>query len=315
MIRATHLIKRFSGLTAVDDLSFEVERGQITGLLGPNGAGKTTLLRMLTGFLTPTSGEIVIAGRSIRESSLDIRRRVGYLPENCPLYPEMRVDEYLSYRAALKGVPARDIRNQVADSREKCGLADAGKRIIGQLSKGYRQRVGLADALVHDPDLLILDEPTVGLDPNQIREVRELILHLSDRHTILLSTHILPEVEAICRRVLILDRGRLILSDSSENMRRFHAGGCRVYFEMEALEADLRAELAAWPGGELQLRPTDGRWLAGSLNWTGEEDPRPELFRRAAARGWTLREIRVERYSLEDVFVSLTTRETAGGGT
>lgn len=316
MICARNITKRFSGLTAVDRVSFEVARGEVVGLLGPNGAGKTTLLRLLTGYLTASAGELTVAGYPVTASSLEVRQRIGYLPETCPLYPEMRVDEYLSYRAALKRVPRGLIRKRVDGVRERCGLADAGRRIIGKLSKGYRQRVGLADALVHDPDLLILDEPTSGLDPNQIREVRSLIRTLAERHTILLSTHILPEVEAACRRVLIMDRGRMVFSDTAERLRKRGEAVARVSFEVRAPAESVRTELArVAPGAEAILRELDGGWVAGTLDTDGEGDVRPAVFEAAARCGWSLRELRREKESLEDVFVSLTTRETDGGGT
>lgn len=315
MICARNITKRFDGLTAVDRVSFEVARGEVVGLLGPNGAGKTTLLRMLTGYLAPSVGELTVAGYPVTASSLEVRQRIGYLPEACPLYPEMRVDEYLIYRAALKRVPRAMIRKRVDGVRERCGLADAGRRIIGKLSKGYRQRVGLADALVHDPDLLILDEPTSGLDPNQIREVRTLIGSLAERHTILLSTHILPEVEATCRRVLIMDRGRMVFSDTADSLRKRGEVVTRIVFEVRAPGESVRAELTRFaPGAELSLREIGEGWIAGALETCAEGDFRPAVFEAAARCGWSLRELRREQESLEEVFVSLTTRETDGGG-
>ena len=202
---------------AVDDVSFEVARGEIVGFLGPNGAGKTTTMRILACYLPATGGAVNVAGYDVFRDSIEVRRRIGYLPENVPLYPEMRVDEYLNYRARLKGVPPKKRRKRVDEVKGLCGLKDVGRRIIGQLSKGFRQRVGLAESMVHDPDLLILDEPTIGLDPNQIRQVRELIKGLAPRHTILISTHILPEVEMTCQRVLIIHRGRIVASDTRSN--------------------------------------------------------------------------------------------------
>jgi ABC-2 type transport system ATP-binding protein len=316
MICARNITKRFAGLTAVDRVSFEVARGEVVGLLGPNGAGKTTLLRMLTGYLAPSAGDLNVAGYPVTESSLEVRERIGYLPEACPLYPEMRVDEYLAYRAALKRVPRGLIRKRVDGVRERCGLADAGRRIIGNLSKGYRQRVGLADALVRDPDLLILDEPTSGLDPNQIREVRSLIRTLAERHTILLSTHILPEVEATCQRVLIMDRGRMVFSDTAERLRKRGEAAARIAFEVRAPMETARAELALIaPGAEAALREIGEGWVAGVLEADAQGDLRCAVFETATRCGWGLRELRLEKESLEDVFVSLTTRETDGGGT
>ncbi len=218
MIKVENLTKRYAGHTAIQDLSFEVGKGEIMGFLGPNGAGKSTTMRILSSFMPPTSGRASIAGFDIFEQSLQARAHLGYMPENVPLYTDMRVTEYLDYRAALKGVPHRRIAERVGDVKELCGLKEVEKKLIGALSKGYRQRVGLADALVHEPDLLILDEPTSGLDPNQIRQVRDLIKNLGKQHTILLSTHILPEVEMTCSRVIIINKGRIEACDTPENL-------------------------------------------------------------------------------------------------
>src|SRR6202051_2680452 len=212
MIKVENLTKRYAGTTAIKDLSFEVGQGEIMGFLGPNGAGKTTTMRILASFLPPTSGRASVSGFDIFEQSLQARAHLGYMPENVPLYNDMRVTEYLDYRAALKGVPHGRVAERVGDVKELCGLREVERKLIGTLSKGYRQRVGLADALVNKPELLILDEPTIGLDPGQIREVRELIGRLGDRHTVLLSSHILPEVEAACSRVIIINRGRIAAS-------------------------------------------------------------------------------------------------------
>src|SRR5206468_199248 len=216
MIKVENLTKRYAGQPAVRDLNFEVSQGEIMGFLGPNGAGKTTTLRILAGFMPPTSGRATVAGFDVFEQSLQARAHLGYMPENVPLYNDMRVTEYLDYRAALKAVPHRRVAERVGDVKELCGLKEVEKKVIGTLSKGYRQRVGLADALLHEPDLLILDEPTIGLDPNQIRQVRELIKNLGKQHTILLSTHILPEVEMTCSRVI--DRKSTRLNSSHDQI-------------------------------------------------------------------------------------------------
>src|SRR5437763_10672293 len=218
MIKVENLTKRYAGQTAIQDLNFEVSRGEIMGFLGPNGAGKTTTMRILAGFMPTTSGRASIAGFDVFEKSLQAREHVGYMPENVPLYSDMRVTEYLDYRAAIKGVPHRRVAERVGDVKELCGLKEVERKSIGTLSKGYRQRVGLADALLAEPDLLILDEPTIGLDPNQIRQVRELIKNLGKQHTILLSTHILPEVEMPCSRVIIINKGRIEACDTPENL-------------------------------------------------------------------------------------------------
>ena len=230
MIKVENLTKRYAGSTAIEDISFEVDKGEVVGFLGPNGAGKSTTMRILTGYLPATSGRASIAGFDVFEQSLDARRHLGYLPENTPLYTDMRVGEYLKYRASLKGVPGGKVRERVGDVLELCSLRDREKSIIGSLSKGYRQRVGLADALVHDPDLLILDEPTIGLDPNQIRHVRELIKNLAHKRTVLISTHILSEVEIMCSRVVVIHKGKIRASDTAENLLSSHraAGSMRI---------------------------------------------------------------------------------------
>ena len=218
MIKVENLTKRYAGHTAVKDLSFEVERGEIVGFLGPNGAGKSTTMKILSCFLPATGGRASVAGYDVFTQSLEVRQHLGYMPENVPLYTDMRVNEYLEHRAALKGLGGKKLKMRVGEVKELTSLNDVQRKIIGTLSKGYRQRVGLADALVGDPDLLILDEPTIGLDPNQIRQVRDLIKNLGQKHTILLSTHILPEVEMTCSRVIILHKGKIEASDTPQNL-------------------------------------------------------------------------------------------------
>ncbi len=313
MIQVSHLTRRYGRTTAVDDLSFEVARGEVAGFLGPNGAGKTTTLRILCGYLAATAGEAIVAGYDVRRDSLEVRRRIGYLPENCPLYPDMRVDEYLRYRAALKGVPARRVRDRVAAVKAQCGIEEVGHRIIGQLSKGYRQRVGMADALVHEPELLILDEPTIGLDPNQILQTRELIRSLGGRHTILLSTHILSEVEAVCGRALILQHGRCIASDATANLRKLRRGRRRVRVELRAPPEELLRALRALPGAlAAEETAAEGEgWRRATVDCEEDADPRPAIFRAAVERGWDLREVRLEEQRLEDIFVQLTRDDDA----
>jgi ABC-2 type transport system ATP-binding protein len=306
MIKVSGVTKKYPGRVAVDDISFEVKRGEIVGFLGPNGAGKTTTMRMLSGYLQMNSGSIEVAGYNVAEQPIEVRRRIGYLPESCPLYPEMRVDEYLRFRAELKGVKLAARKAKINEVKEQCGLTDVGRRIIGQLSKGYRQRVGLADSLVHDPELLILDEPTVGLDPFQIRQVRELIKSLAQRHTILLCTHILPEVEAICERILIMNQGKLVAADTEENLhKKLHA--CSI-IEME-IEADQNEAIQkvnsvrgvnVRSSNELQ----DG-WLWLEIE-ADSSTMRVELFNLAVNEGWALRELTEQEHSLEDTFVHIT---------
>src|SRR4051794_21727912 len=258
MITVEHLTKRYSGLPAVDDISFEVAKGEIVGFLGPNGAGKSTTMRMLTGYLPPTAGRASIAGYDVFQQSLQARKHLGYLPENTPLYLDMRVGEYLRYRADLKGVPRGKMKERVGDVLALCSLRDVERKMIGSLSKGYRQRVGLADALVHDPDLLILDEPTIGLDPNQIRQVRELIKNLANKRTVLISTHILPEVEIMCSRVIVIHKGRIRASDTAENLLKNHRAAGFVRLEASGAGPDAKAVLTNLAGVKDVAEEKDG---------------------------------------------------------
>jgi ABC-2 type transport system ATP-binding protein len=306
MIKVENLTKRYAGQTAIKDLSFEVGKGEIMGFLGPNGAGKTTTMRILASFMPPTSGRASIAGFDVFEQSLQARSHLGYMPENVPLYNDMRVTEYLDYRAALKGVPHRRISERVGDVKELCGLKEVEKKLIATLSKGYRQRVGLADALLHEPDLLILDEPTIGLDPNQIRQVRELIKNLGKQHTILLSTHILPEVEMTCSRVIIIHRGRIEACDTPENLlgQIRQAGG--VLVEAKVGSDNGAEELRKISGVRDVTTETEGDWKIFSLRTESGVDVRTEVFQLASARRWTVRELSQRRATLEDVFVEIT---------
>lgn len=307
MIKVEGLTKTYAGVTAIQDLNFTVEKGEIVGFLGPNGAGKSTTMRILSCFLPATSGRASVAGFDVASQSREVRSRVGYMPENVALYPEMRVQEYLEYRAALKGVRGRRNRQRVNAVKELCSLRDVEFKLIGALSKGYRQRVGLADALLHDPDLLILDEPTIGLDPNQIRQVRQLVRDLGKRHTILLSTHILSEVEMICNRVLIINRGRIAASDTAENLAgRVRTAGA-VTAEIRADPAQLEAALAALGGvRKAELIPLDDGWQGCTLRIDVQQDPREAIARLAADRQWPLRALGQEQVSLERVFAEIT---------
>src|SRR5271163_2598270 len=250
MIEVANLTKRYGGRTAVSDISFNVARGEIVGLLGPNGAGKSTTMRVLSCFMPATSGTVRVAGFDVFHQSDEVRRRIGYMPENNPLHPDMRVREYLKFRARLKGLGWRRSRERVDTVMEQCSLTDVTKRIIGQLSKGYRQRVGLADALVHEPELIILDEPTIGLDPNQIRSVRQLIKSLAQKHTVLISTHILPEVEMMCSRMLIMLGGKILAADTPENLQKLMAGNSQIIAEIDAPAEELRDVWSQMPGIE-----------------------------------------------------------------
>src|SRR5476651_252720 len=248
MIEAIDLTKRYASRTAVAGISFTVARGEIVGLLGPNGAGKSTTMRILSSFLPATSGTVRVAGFDVFHDSDEVRRRIGYMPENNPLYPEMRVREYLKFRARLKGLGWKKSRERVSTVMEQCSLTDVGRRVIGQLSKGYKQRVGLADALVHEPELIILDEPTMGLDPHQIRSVRQLIKSLAHQHTVLISTHILPEAEMMCSRMLIMYDAKILASDTPENLQRLVAGNGRIIAEIAADANELRECWSQLPG-------------------------------------------------------------------
>src|SRR5213082_1227361 len=306
MIKVENLTKRYAGQTAIRDLNFEVGQGEIMGFLGPNGAGKTTTMRILAGFMPATSGRASIAGFDVFEQSLQARSRLGYMPENVPLYNDMRVTEYLDYRAALKGVPHRRVAERVGDVKELCGLREVERKLIGALSKGYRQRVGLADALVNEPELLILDEPTIGLDPNQIRQVRELIKNLGKQHTILLSTHILPEVEMTCSRVIIVHKGRIEACDTPDNLLNQMRTATGVVLEAKTGKDNGAEELRKVAGVKDVSLTTDGEWQIFSLRAEAGADVREEIFRLAIDRHWTVRELTQRRATLEDVFVELT---------
>src|SRR6266700_7026207 len=306
MIKVENLTKRYAGQTAIRDLNFEVSPDEIMGFLGPNGAGKTTTMRILAGFMPPSSGRASIAGFDVFGKSLQARAHLGYMPENVPLYSDMRVTEYLNYRAALKGVSHRRIPERVGDVKELCGLKDVERKLIGTLSKGYRQRVGLADALVAEPDLLILDEPTIGLDPNQIRQVRELIKNLGRQHTILLSTHILPEVEMTCSRVIIIHKGRIEACDTPESLlgKIRQAGG--VLLEAKVGADNGTEELKKISGVRDVIVNSDGDWKLFSLRVESGVDVREEVFRLATDRHWSVRELTQRRATLEDAFVEIT---------
>ena len=307
MIEVTDLTKRYTGRTAVAGISFTVARGEIVGLLGPNGAGKSTTMRILSCFLPATSGTVRVAGFDVFHQSDEVRRRIGYMPENNPLYPEMRVREYLKFRARLKGLGWRRSRERVTTVMEQCGLTDVARRIIGQLSKGYKQRVGLADALVHEPELIILDEPTIGLDPHQIRAVRQLIKSLAQKHTVLISTHILPEAEMTCNRMLIMYDGKILAADTPENLQRLMAGSSQIIAEIAAPAEELREVWSQMPGIEqFDVSASEGEFQRCALTPHDGYDLRPAIFALALERGWTLRELTRSRHSLEDIYVQVT---------
>jgi ABC-2 type transport system ATP-binding protein len=311
MLDVQGLSKSFYGTPAVSDVSFRVESGEILGFLGPNGAGKTTTMRMITGFLPPNQGRVTLAGVDVATQPLAAKRELGYLPETLALYPEMRVVEYVRFRAELCGVAARDTKARVDEALGKCFIDDVATKPIGNLSKGYRQRVGLAGALVHKPKVLVLDEPTMGLDPRQIVKIRELIRELRKDHTILLSTHILPEVELVCDRVLIIDKGRIVASGTPETLRQdvSQTPGLAVALKGEVPEAD--EVLRQLPGVTHAARIGAAGETRVTLEAGHGSDLREAVFREAITRGWTLLEMTPRQASLEDVFVRLVSRDAA----
>ena len=309
MIEAQNLSRRYGDFTAVDRISFSVNDGEIVGFLGPNGAGKTTAIRMVTGFLPPTSGRVRVAGRNLFEDPVAARREIGYLPENVALYPEMRVNEYLAYRARLEGMSASVAREAIPETLADCLLESVREQIIGTLSKGYRQRVGLATAILHRPKVLVLDEPTVGLDPKQIIAIRELIRKLGRQRTLLLSTHILPEVELLCDRVMIIDKGRIIAEGTPQSLQERWKGDAELRVELKGAPPEAGEAVGSVPG----VVQVDAEGSAFRVRCAPGADPREEIFRLAVARDWVLLELAERRTSLEDVFVRLTTRDSGEG--
>jgi ABC-2 type transport system ATP-binding protein len=308
MIEVENLSKNYSGFRAVQNISFKVAKGEIVGFLGPNGAGKSTTMKILSGYLPPTDGKIRIAGFDVVTESIEVRKRIGYMPENVPLYTDMRVNEFLRFRAELKKVARRNIKDRVEAVKQLCSLKDVENKIIGTLSKGYRQRVGLADAMVHDPDLLILDEPTIGLDPNQIRAVRDLIKDLGQHHTILLSTHILSEVELTCSRVLVINRGRIEASDTPANLTKLVRGGGSIVLEVKAPANDVVGKLkgvADIEDVEVVL-PGDGDWTHAKIFAKPGVDARENIYQVVRQNNWPLRELSRVKATLEEAFVELT---------
>jgi ABC-2 type transport system ATP-binding protein len=312
MIEVQSLTKRYPTRLAVDDVTFSVRQGEIVGFLGPNGAGKTTTMRVLTGFLPPTSGSARVAGHDIVREPNAARASLGYLPETAAVYPELRVREYLTFRARLEGVAGGQVRARVSEAVERCLLADVADRKIDNLSKGFRQRTALAGALVHQPPVLILDEPTIGLDPVQIIKVRETIRELGRDRAVLLSTHILPEVEAVCDRVLIIDRGRIVAEGTPSDLRAKLAGAPVVHVTVKGA-VSVREDLSALSGvASVELEEAPGETRARILCLQGS-DPREEIFRLAVDRGWVLRELARAAMTLEDVFVRLTRHDEGTG--
>lgn len=311
MIQVEGLSKKYARHVAVNNISFSVEKGDIVGFLGPNGAGKTTTMRILTCFLPPTEGKATVAGFDVFEQPFEVKKRIGYLPEAPPLYPEMNVQDYLTFVARLKNVPSGEIKPRTEQVMERCAISDVKSKLISKLSKGYRQRVGLAQAIIHNPDVLILDEPTSGLDPKQINETRELIKNLSGEHTIVLSTHILPEVEAVCKKVIIINKGRLVATDSVENLKNRAGDGTAVQVQVDtANTADavaVRQQLEQVPGVSKVLdRPFSGDRLVFEVESLSGRNVRGDLARAIVHAGWNLLELKSMTLSLEEVFLELT---------
>jgi ABC-2 type transport system ATP-binding protein len=312
VIEVQHLTKRYGRVTAVDDVSFRVERGEILGFLGPNGAGKTTTMRILTGYMPATDGKAIVAGFDVFDQPIEAKRRTGYLPETPPLYPDMSVLEYLEFVAKIKGVPSNERSSRIKQVMQRTRIDDMAGRQCAKLSKGYRQRVGLAQAILHNPDVLILDEPTAGLDPKQIIETRELIKELAGDHTIILSTHILPEVSQTCQRVVIINKGRVVAVDTPANLTARLRGSETLFVQVDAAGADAAGVLGHIPG---VTRVAESERRDGVVGYevdseTGR-DVRRDLARTIVSSGWGLLELRPMRMSLEEIFLSLTTDETA----
>ncbi|MEM9400640.1 MAG: ATP-binding cassette domain-containing protein [Verrucomicrobiota bacterium] len=306
MIEVESLTKRYPGCEAVNGITFEVNKGEIVGFLGPNGAGKSTTMRILTGYLPATSGRVEVAGHDLLTEYMEVRKKVGYMAEHIPLYQDMTVKDFLRYRGALKGLRGRKNKDRVGDIMERTAVQDVSNKMIAHLSRGYRQRVALADALVNEPELLILDEPTAGLDPKQIRAVRELIRELGKEHTILLSTHILPEVEAICNRALIINKGRIEISDTLQNLQAKVEGGA-LLIEIRADEKDAAEKLNALDGVALiEIRGGTDGWVAFECVSKPGIDIREQVDALIKKEKWPLREFHRLKASLEDVFVELT---------
>ncbi len=310
MIKVKNLTKRYVNINAVDNISFHVKENEIVGLLGPNGAGKTTTMRILTCFMPATAGSATVAGYDVFSDSLNVRQQIGYLPENVPLYLDMRVTEYLRFRAKLKNIPRRERRKKIEYCLEMTGIKDVQNQIIGTLSKGYKQRVGLADTLVHDPKILILDEPTIGLDPNQIRQIRGVIKGLGQRHTVLLSTHILPEVEMICDRVMIINKGKIVAMDTPTNLMKQLKTGSNLVLEVRGDGEKIKNSLSKVDSVKSVTYREKDDANEFYVNGTGDKDIREDIFNCIVKDNYILREMKRQTITLEEIFHQITTGET-----
>ena len=312
MIEVQHLTKRYGPVTAVDDVSFKAERGEILGFLGPNGAGKTTTMRVLTGYMPATDGKAIVAGYDVLEQPVEAKRRTGYLPETPPLYPDMTVSDYLAFCARIKGVPRSERATRLKTVMERTQIADVANRHCAKLSKGYRQRVGLAQALLHNPEVLILDEPTAGLDPKQIIETRRLIKGLGGDHTIILSTHILPEVSQTCNRIVIINKGRVVAVDTPANLTARLRGSETLYVQVDSMGADAEGMLSSIPGVTRVSNSDRHDSIAGyEVDSESGRDVRRELASAVVGRGWGLLELRPMRMGLEEIFLKVITEDAA----
>lgn len=313
MINVANLTKYYADNLALDHASFEVQAGDVVGFLGPNGAGKSTAMKILTCFLPPSSGTAKVAGFDILEKPMEVRRRIGYMPENVPLYSEMRVREYLTFRAKIKDVPRKGRRARVDMVMERCWLSDRQRQTIGTLSKGYRQRVGLADAMVGDPELLILDEPTIGLDPNQVRQVRTLIRELGQDHTVVLSTHILPEVEIVCDRVIIINGGRIVMQERLDALRRNTGPEAEYYVEVLGPFDQVRTTIASVQGVRDMREHSHGdKGTPGFvIRVPRQGDAISSVVSAVIQKGWKVKEVRRRERTLEDIFIEVVGRDTA----
>ena len=310
MINVKNLTKRYVNINAVDNITFNVEENETVGLLGPNGAGKTTTMRILTCFMPATAGTATVAGFDVFTDSLNVRQQIGYLPENVPLYLDMRVNEYLMFRAKLKNIPRRERRKKIDYCLDLTGIRDVQNQITGTLSKGYKQRVGLADTLIHDPKILILDEPTIGLDPNQIMQIRQVIRGLGEKHTVLLSTHILPEVEMICDRIMIIDKGKIVAMDTPANLMKQLKSSSNVILEIKGDGERIKSSLSGIDSVRSVTWKEKGDANVFYVEGSAEDDIREDIFNCIVKDNYILREMKRQPITLEEVFHQITTKET-----
>jgi ABC-2 type transport system ATP-binding protein len=310
MIEVENLTKRYGPTLAVSDVTFQAQKGEVLGFLGPNGAGKTTTMRVITGYLPPSEGRVRVAGYDVAEQPLEAKRRTGYLPESPPVYPDMTVTEYLAFVGRIKGISRRDLKSRLDDITESCAITEVRHRQIGKLSKGYRQRVGLAQALIHRPEVLVLDEPTAGLDPKQIIETRQLIKGLAGQHTVVLSTHILPEVSKTCQRVVVINAGKIVAVGTPDELTRRLEGFETILLTVEGVEAEVMEKLHRVAGVSLvePRETTEGR-VTYEVHAEKGKDVRAELARAVVESQWKLYELKTSGLSLEDIFLKLTTKD------